>query len=134
MKMQKYINYSKKSVKKSSKLLNNISIQNYRNSFLLDNLISDLYSHLCNVVSEKIAFSAAINSRDTFEYFLEYSVEKTTLVLNRNNNIWSLCYKVYPSYLYDQHKLKDNTNISHVDRIVVHLNDFFTENVKKYYH
>ena len=131
--MQKYINYSKKSVKKSSKLLNNISIQNYRNSFLLDNLISDLYSHLCNVVSEKIAFSAAINSRDTFEYFLEYSVEKTTLVLNRNNNIWSLCYKVYPSYLYDQHKLKDNTNISHVDRIVVHLNDFFTENVKKYY-
>ena len=133
MKMQKYINYSKKSVKKSSKLLNNISVQNNRNSSLLDNLISNLYSHLCSLVPEKIAFSAAINSKDTFEYFLEYSVEKTTLVLNRNNNIWSLCYKVYPSYLYDQHKLKDNTNISHVDRIVVHLNDFFTENVKKYY-
>ena len=132
--MLKYNNYSKKFVKKSSNLLNNISMQNNRNSFLLDNLISNLYSHLCSLVPEKIAFSAAINSKDTFEYFLEYSVEKTTLVLNRNNNIWSLCYKVYPSYLHDQHKLKDNTNISHVDRIVVHLNDFFTENVKKYYH
>ena len=132
--MLKYNNYSKKFVKKSSKLLNNISVQNNRNSFLLDNLISNLYSHLCSLVPEKIAFSAAINSRDTFEYFLEYSVEKTNLVLNRKNNIWSLCFKVYPCYLYDQHKFKDNTNISHVDRIVVHLNDFFTENVKKYYH
>ncbi len=109
-------------------------MQNNRNSFLLDNLTSDLYSHLCKLVPEKIAFSAAINSRDTFEYFLEYRVEKTKLVLNRNNNTWSLCYKVYPSYLYDQYKFKDNTNISNVDRIVVHLNDFFTKNVKKYYH
>jgi predicted PolB exonuclease-like 3'-5' exonuclease len=132
--MFKHNNYSKKFVKKSSKLLNNISLQNNRNIFLLDNLISNLYSHLCSLVPEKIAFSAAINSKDTFEYFLEYSVEKTKLVLNRNNNVWSLCYKVYPSYLYDQQKFKDNTNISHVDRIVVHLNDFFTENVKKYYH
>jgi len=132
--MLKHNYYSKKFVKKSSKLLNNISVQNNRNSFLLDNLISNLYSHLCRLVPEKIAFSAAINSKDTFEYFLEYSVEKTKLILNRNNNIWSLCYKVYPSYLYDQHKLKDNTKIAHVDRIVVHLNDFFTENVKKYYH
>ena len=132
--MLKHYNYSKKFLKKSSKLLNNISVQNNRNSFLLDNLISNLYSHLCSLVPEKIAFSAAINSKDTFEYFLEYSVEKTKLVLNHNNNIWSLCYKVYPSYLYDQHKLKDNTKIAHVDRIVVHLNDFFTENVKKYYH
>ena len=132
--MYKHNNYSKKFVKKSSKLLNNISVQNNRNSFLLDNLISNLYSHLCSLVPEKIAFSAAINSKDTFEYFLENSVEKTKLVLNRNNNIWSLCYKVYPSYLYDQQNFKDNTNISHVDRIVVHLNDFFTENVKKYYH
>ena len=132
--MLKHNNYSIKFVKNNSKLLNNISLQNNRNSFLLDNLISNLYSHLCSLVPEKIAFSAAINSRDTFEYFLDYSVEKTKLVLNRNNNIWSLCYKVYPSYLYDQHKLEDNTNISHVDRVVIHLNDFFTENVKKYYH
>ena len=132
--MLKHNNYSKKFLKKSSKLLNNISVQNNRNSFLLDNLISNLYSHLCSLVPEKIAFSAAINSKDTFEYFLEYSVEKTKLVLNRNNNIWSLCYKVYPSYLYDQYESNDNTNISHIDRIVVHLNDFFTKNVKKYYH
>ena len=132
--MLKYNNHSKKFVKKSSKLLNNISVQNNRNSFLLDNLISNLYSHLSSLVPEKVAFSAAINSRDTFEYFLEYRVEKTTLVLKHNNNVWRLCYKVYPSYLYDQHEFNDNTNISHVDRIVVHLNDFFTKNVKKYYH
>ena len=132
--MLKHNNYSKKFLKKSSKLLNNISIQNNRNSFLLDNLISNLYTHLCSLVPEKIAFSAAINSKDTFEYFLEYSVEKTKLILYRNNNTWSLCYKVYPSYLYDQHKFKDSKNISHVDRITVYLNDFFSKNVKKYYH
>ena len=132
--MLKHNNYSKKFLKKNSKLLNNISVQNNKNSFLLDNLISNLYSHLTSLVPEKIAFSAAINSRDTFEYFLEYRVEKTILVLNRNNNVWSLCYKVYPSYLYDQNKFKDNANISHVDRIEVLLNSFFTKNVKKYYH
>ena len=132
--MLKHNNYSKKLVKKNSKLLNNISVRNNRNSFLLDNLISNLYLYLTSLVPEKIALSAAINSRDTFKYFLEYRVEKTTLVLNRNNNVWSLCYKVYPSYLYDQQKFKDNTNIFHVNRIVVHLNDSFTENVKKYYH
>ena len=131
--MLKYNNYLKKFVKKNSKLINNVSVQNNRNSFLLDNLISNLYSHLTNLVPEKIAFSAAINSRDIFEYFLDYSVEKTKLVLNHNSNIWSLCYKVYPSYLYDQYKYENNKNISHVDRIEVHLNDFFTKNVKKYY-
>ena len=132
--MLKHNNYSKKFLKKNSKLLNNISVQNNKNSFLLDNLISNLYSHLCSLIPKKIAFSAAISSRDAFEYFLKYNVEKTTLVLNRNNNVWSLCYKVYPSYLYDKHKFKDNANISHVDRIEVHLNNFFAENVKKYYH
>ena len=131
--MFNYNNYAKKFVKKSSKVLDNISVQNNRNSYLLDNLISDLYSHLCSLVPEKIAFSAAINSRDTFEYFLYYSVEKTKLVLNCNNNIWSICYKVYPSYIYNQHEFKNNKNISHVDRIVLKLNDFFTKNVKKYY-
>ena len=123
-------NYSKKIMRKSSKLLNNISKQNNSNSFLLDNLISDLYMYLCRVVPEKIAFSAAVNSRDTFEYFLDYNVEKTKLILNYNNNNWSLCYKVYPSYLYDQRKFK---NILDVDKIVVSLNNFFTKNIKKYY-
>ena len=132
--MLKHNNYSKKFLKKNSKLLNNISIQNNRNSFLLDNLISNLYSHLCTLVPEKIAFSAAINTKDTFEYFLENSVENIKLVLNHNDNTWSLCYEVYPSYLYDQKEFNGNINILHVDRIVVHLNDFFTKNVKKYYH
>ena len=105
--MLKHNNYSKKFMKKSSKLLNNISVQNNRNSFLLDNLISNLYSHLCSLVPEKIAFSAAINSRDTFEYFLDYSVEKTKLVLNCNNDAWSLCFRVFPSYLNDKNKFKN---------------------------
>ena len=131
--MLKHNNYSKTLIKKNSKLLDNISVVNYRNSFLLNNLISDLYLHLCSLVPEKVAYSAAINSRDTFEYFLDYSVEKTKLVLIYKNNIWSLCYKVYPSYLYDQHKYKNNRKIANVDRIVLHLNDFFTKNVKKYY-
>ena len=131
--MLKHNNCSKKFLKKSSKLLNNSSIQNNRNSFLLDNLTSDLYSHLCKLVPEKIAFSAAINSRDTFEYFLDYSVEKTKLVLNCNNDAWSLCFRVFPSYLYDKNKFKNNKNYLHVDRIVVYLNDFFTKNSKKYY-
>ncbi len=131
--MLNHNNHTKKFAKKSSKVFNSISMQKHSNSFLLDNLISDLYAYLCCLVPEKIAFSAAINSRDTFEYFLDYSVEKTKLVLNHNNNIWSLCYKVYPSYLYDQYKFKNNKNISHVDRVVVQLNDFFIKNVKKYY-
>ena len=64
--MLKHNNYSKKFLKKNSKPLNNISIQNNRNSFLLDNLICNLYSHLCSLVPEEIAFSAAINSKDAF--------------------------------------------------------------------
>ena len=125
--------YIKKFEKKNSKHLNSIFVQSNKNSFLLDNLISDLYSHLCSLVPEKIAFSAAINSRDTFEYFLDYSVEKTKLVLNCNNDAWSLCFRVFPSYLYDKNKFKNNKNYLHVDRIVVYLNDFFTKNAKKYY-
>ena len=132
--MQTHSNNYKKFISKNSKLLNKISKQNSRNSFLLDGLVDDLYYYLLKSVPEKIARPAAINSRDTFKYFLEYSVENTKLVLNNNNNNWSLCYKVYPSYLYDQDKFKDNANISHVDRIVVYLNDFFTKNAKKYYH
>ena len=131
--MLNHNNHTKKFAKKSSKLFNSTSMQNNSNSFLLDNLISDLYSHLCSLVPEKIAFSAAINSRDILEYFLYYSVEKTKLVFNHNNNIWSICYEVYPSYIYDQNKFKNNKNISNIDRIVVKLNDFFTKNVKKYY-
>ena len=131
--MLKHNNYSKKLIKKNSKLLDNISVVNYSNSFLLNNLIGDLYLHLCSLIPEKVAYSAAINSRDTFEYFLDYSIEKTKLVLIYKNNIWSLCYKVYPSYLYDQHKYKNNRKTANVDRIVLHLNDFFTKNVKKYY-
>ena len=40
----------------------------------------------------------------------------------------------YSAVTAGQNIPNDNTNISQVDRIVVHLNDFFTKNVKKYYH
>ena len=131
--MYDYSNNSNGLIKKSSNLFNILSKQNYKNSYLLESLISDLYEDLIKLVPERIAAKASINSRDTFEYFLDYSVEKTKLVLNCTNNVWSLCYRVFPSYLYDKNKFKNNKNISHVDRIVVHLNDFFTKNVKKYY-
>ena len=131
--MYDYSNNSNGLIKKSSNLFNILSKQNYKNSYLLESLISDLYEDLIKLVPERIAAKASINSRDTFEYFLEYSVEEVKLILNNDNNAWSLYFKVYPSYLYDESKFKNNKNISNVDRIVVNLNDFFEKNVKKYY-
>ena len=126
-------NNTKGFIKKKSKLLNNISRQNNRNSFLLNNLVSDLYSHLLSLVPEKIARSASINSRDTFEYFLDYNIEETKLILKKNNNNWSLYYKVFPSYLDTNQKFKKNYNILDVDIAVINLKDFYEKNVKKYY-
>ena len=43
-------------------------------------------------------------------------------------------FKLSPNSQNNPVLINDNTNISQVERIVVHLNDFFTKNVKKYYH
>ena len=119
--------------KKNSKLLNKISKQNNRNSFLLDNLISDLYTFLLKLFPKKIAFAASINSRETFEYFLDYNIEDIKLILKNKNNTWSLCYKVYPSYLNVNNKIKNNSSILDADVTVINLKYFYEKNVKKYY-
>ena len=119
--------------KKNSKLLNKISKQNNRNSFLLDNLISDLYTFLLKLFPKKIAYAASINSRETFEYFLDYNIEDIKLILKNKNNTWSLCYKVYPSYLNDNNKIKNNSSILDVDVTVINLKYFYENNLKKYY-
>ena len=131
--MLDYNNNTKGFFKKKSKLLNKISKQNNRNSFLLDNLTNDLYTSLLNLFPEKIALAASINSRDSFEYFLDYNIEDIKLILKNKNNSWSLCYKVYPSYLNVKNKIEKNSSILDVDVAVISLKDFYEKNVKKYY-
>ena len=131
--MLDYNNNTKGFFKRNSKLLNKISKQNTRNSFLLDNLTSDLYTFLLKLFPEKIALVASINSRDSFEYFLDYNIEDIKLILKNKNNSWSLCYKVYPSYLNVKNKIEKNSSILDVDATVISLKDFYEKNVKKYY-
>jgi len=131
--MLDYNNNTKGFLKKNSKLLNKISRQNNRNSFLLDNLTSDLYTSLLHLFPEKIALAASVNSRDSFEYFLDYNIEDIKLILKNKNNTWSLCYKVYPSYLNVKNKVNKSSSILDVDVTVINLKDFYEKNVKKYY-
>ena len=130
--MHTYTNNSKGIDKKNSKLLNNISKQNNRNSFLLDNLISDLYACLTNLVPEKIALAASVNSRDAFEYFLDYSIEDIKLILKNNNKNWILFYKVYPTYLDAKNKINNRSSL-YADETMINLKDFYEKNIKKYY-
>ena len=131
--MLDYNNNTKGFFKRNSKLLNKISKQNTRNSFLLDNLTSDLYTFLLKLFPEKIALVASINSRDSFEYFLDYNIEDIKLILKNKNNSWSLCYKVYPSYLNVKNKANKSSSILDVDVTVINLKDFYEKNIKKYY-
>ena len=131
--MLDYNNNTKGFFKKNSKLLNKISKQTNRNSFILDNLISDLYTSLLNLFPKKIALAASINSRASFEYFLDYNIEDIELILKNKNNTWRLCYKVYPSYLNVKSEIKKNSSILDVDVTVINLKDFYEKNVKKYY-
>ena len=125
-------NNSERFLKNSPKLLNDIFKQSNRNNFLLDNLISGLYSDLLRIVPEKIARSASINSKNIFEYFLNYSTEEIKLILKENNYSWSLYYKVYPSYLDDKQKLNTNENSLDGSTKVINLKYFYEKNVKKY--
>ena len=129
------LNYNnpKRFLKNSPKLLNDIFKQSNRNNFLLENLISDLYSDLLRIVPEKIARSASINSKNIFEYFLNYSTEEIKLILKENNYSWSLYYKVYPPYLDDKQKLNYYENSFNGSTNVINLKYFYEKNVKKYY-
>ena len=123
--------YSKDYVKKS-KLLSNISKQHNKNGFLLNNLIGELYSQLVNIVPEKIARSASLNSRDAFEYFLDYKLEGIKLIVKQYHTSWSLCYKVYPSYLNYKKKNKMYEIINEKNKIIINLGYFYKKRVKKY--
>ena len=129
------LNYykSKRSAKSSSKLLNNIFKQNNRNSYLLDTLIRDLYLDLLGMVPENVACSASANSKNVFEYFLNYSTEDIKLILIENNNTWSLLYKVSPSYLDEKQKLNSLEKSLDLGAREINLKDFYEKNVKKYY-
>ena len=129
------LNYdkSKRSAKSSSKLLNNIFKQNNRNSYLLDTLIRDLYLDLLGMVPEKVARSASANSKNVFEYFLNYSTEDIKLILIENDCTWSLHYKVCPSYLDEKQKLNSLEKSLDLDAREINLKDFYEKNVKKYY-
>ena len=128
-------NYNKSDefIKRGTKLLNNISKQNNNNIFLLDNLINDLYLDLLKIVPKNISRSASINSKNTFEYFLDCSTEEIKLILKENNKSWSLHYIVYPSYLDEKQKLNNNIGALEADIKVINLKDFYEKNVKKYY-
>ena len=125
-------NNSERFLKNSPKLLNDIFKQSNRNNFLLENLISGLYSDLLRIVPEKIARLASINAKNIFEYFLNYSTEEIKLILKENNYSWSLYYKVYPSYLDDKQKLNPNENSLDGSTKVINLKYFYEKNVKKY--
>ena len=125
-------NNSERFLKNSPKLLNDIFKQSNRNNFLLENLISGLYSDLLRIVPEKIARLASINAKNIFEYFLNYSTEEIKLILKENNYSWSLYYKVYPSYLDDKQKLNPNENSLDRSTKVINLKYFYEKNVKKY--
>ena len=129
-----YRSNSNEFIKKSSKLLNNVFKQNYENSFLIDNLINDLYEELLKLVPKKIAVSASVNSKDSFKYFLNYSIEDITLILKNNNDNWSLCYIVNASYLDNGNKLLQDTSNLGENIMIINLKDFYEKNVKKYYH
>ena len=129
-----YRSNSNEFIKKSSKLLNNVFKQNYENSFLIDNLINDLYEELLKLVPKKIAVSASVNSKDSFKYFLNYSIEDITLILKNNNDNWSLCYIVNASYLDNGNKLLQDTSNLSENIMIINLKDFYEKNVKKYYH
>ena len=125
-------NNSERFLKNSPKLLNDIFKQSNRNNFLLENLISGLYSDLLRIVPEKIARLASINAKNIFEYFLNYSTEEIKLILKENNYSWSLYYKVYPSYLDDKQQLDPNENYLDGNTKVINLKYFYEKNIKKY--
>ena len=67
---------------KKDKVIKNFFKSN-KNDFLTDNLINDLYEYLSNIVSEKVAARASINSIKVFSYYLDTKVEEVILILEK---------------------------------------------------
>lgn len=125
---QKEQNFKKKKVK----IIKN-TLKNTKNDFLIDNLTNDLNTYLSNIVSEKIAFNASINSSEIFSYYLDNKVEEIILVLEKKYKSWNVIFRVCPSYLDDHQNFRKIQYIIDKKAIILSLKDFYFNTVKKYY-
>ena len=117
---------------KEDKVIKN-SFKSNENDFITDNLINDLYEHLSNIVSEKVAAKASINSVKIFSYYLDTKVEEVILVLEKKYNSWNIIFKVCPAYLDDHQNFRKIDDFIDKNAIVLSLKDFYFNTVKKYY-
>tara|TARA_A100001011_G_scaffold399491_1_gene508389 strand:- start:7264 stop:7656 length:393 start_codon:yes stop_codon:yes gene_type:complete len=109
------------------------SFKSNKNDFLTENLINDLYEHLANLVSEKVAAKASINSVKIFSYYLNTKVEEVILVLEKKYNSWNIIFKVCPAYLDDYQNFRKIEGLIDKKAIVLSLKDFYFNTIKKYY-
>ena len=109
------------------------SFRSNKNNFLADNLINDLYEYLSNIVSEKVAAEASINSVKIFSYYLDTKVEEVILVLEKKYNSWNIIFKVCPTYLDDHQNFRKIEGFIDKNAIVLSLKDFYFNTVKRYY-
>ena len=117
---------------KEDKVIKN-SFKSNENDFITDNLINDLYEHLSNIVSEKVAAKASINSVKIFSYYLDTKVEEVILVLEKKYNSWNIIFKVCPAYLDDDQNFRKIEDFIDKNAIVLSLKDFYFNTVRKYY-
>ena len=117
---------------KEDKVIKN-SFKSNKNNFLTDNLINDLYEHLSNIVSEKVAAKASIHSVKIFSHYLNFKVEEVILVLEKKYNSWNIIFKVCPAYLDDYQNFRKIEGFIDKNAIVLSLKDFYFNTVRKYY-
>ena len=118
---------------KKNKVIKN-SFKSNKNDFLTDNLINDLYKFLSNIVSERVAAKASINSAKIFSYYFNTKVEEVILVLEKKYNSWNIIFKVCPAYLDNHQNFRKIEGFIDNNVLVLSLKDFYFNTVKKYYH
>ena len=117
---------------KKNKVIKN-SFKSNKNDFLTDNLINDLYKFLPNIVSERVAAKASINSAKIFSYYFNTKVEEVILVLEKKYNSWNIIFKVCPAYLDNHQNFRKIEGFIDNNVLVLSLKDFYFNTVKKYY-
>ena len=118
---------------KEDKVIKN-SFKSNKNDLLTDNLINDLYKFLSNIVSERVAAKASINSAKIFSYYFNTKVEEVILVLEKKYNSWNIIFKVCPAYLDNHQNFRKIEGFIDNNVLVLSLKDFYFNTVKKYYH
>ena len=128
-----YYNQKEQNFKiKKDKVIKN-SFKSNKNDFLTDNLINDLYKFLSNIVSERVAAKASINSAKIFSYYFNTKVEEVILVLEKKYNSWNIIFKVCPAYLDNHQNFRKIEGFIDNNVLVLSLKDFYFNTVKKYY-